>query len=264
MGAVSRHYIRIFIICKSRSRRFYFLILFQKLSTIAASVPKEKNMKKLFAELLGTFVLVLFGCGSAVLAGQYIGVAGIALAFGLAVLVMIYAVGHISGGHFNPAVSVGLAAAGRFEWRQVPRYVCAQLVGASIAACVIYLIATGRSVAVVDVGSFATNNYGNYTLFAALLTEIVMTFVFLSVIICATAKDALNKFAGLAIGLTLTAIHLVSIPITNTSVNPARSTSQVLFSTDPTALNHLWLFWVAPIAGALIAGYVWKRLESKK
>ena len=221
-------------------------------------------MKKLLAELLGTFVLVLFGCGTAVLAGQYVGVAGIALAFGLSVFVMAYAVGHISGGHFNPAVSVGLAVAGRFEWKNVFPYILAQLVGATLAAGVIYLIATGRTDGMTDVGSFAANNYGLYTLTAALITEIVLTFVFLMVIIGATAKEAFNKFAGAAIGLTLTAIHLVSIPVTNTSVNPARSTSQALFSTDPTALSHLWVFWLAPIVGAIIAGIVWKAFFAKK
>ncbi|MCL1892477.1 MAG: aquaporin Z [Alphaproteobacteria bacterium] len=221
-------------------------------------------MKKLFAEFLGTFVLILFGCGTAVLAGSYVGVLGIALAFGLAILVMSYAVGHISGGHFNPAVSIGLAVAKRFEWKEVPRYVGAQLLGAIFAAFIIWLIVKGQATGAANVGAFAANNYGRFTLGAALLTEIVMTFVFLSVIIGVTAKDALNKFAGVAIGLSLTAIHLVSIPITNTSVNPARSTSQALFSADPTALSHLWVFWVAPIAGAIIAGLVWKYLMDKK
>ena len=221
-------------------------------------------MKKLFAEFLGTFVLVLFGCGAAVLAGQYIGFAGIALAFGLSVFVMAYAVGHISGGHFNPAVTIGLASAGRFEWRMVLPYIIAQLVGAAVAAAAIYIIATGKAGGVVDVGLFAANTYGAYTLSAALLTEIVLTGVFLIVILGATAKEAFGKFAGAAIGLALTAIHLVSIPITNTSVNPARSTGQALFATDPAALSQLWVFWVAPIAGAIIAGLVWKLfLETK-
>ncbi|MDR1361390.1 MAG: aquaporin Z [Rickettsiales bacterium] len=222
-------------------------------------------MKKLFAELLGTFVLVLFGCGSAVLAGAYIGFAGIALAFGLSVLVMAYAVGPISGGHFNPAVSIGLATAGCFKWRSVLPYVVAQVAGAILGAAVIYGIATGVSGGGVDVGGFAANIYGTYTLCAAVLCEVVMTAVFLLVILGTTAKDAFNKFAGVAIGLALTAIHLVSIPITNTSVNPARSTSQALFATDPAAMAQLWVFWVAPIAGAVLAGFVWKYLlESKK
>jgi len=222
-------------------------------------------MKKLFAEFLGTFVLVLFGCGAAVLAGQYIGYAGISLAFGISVLVMVYAVGPISGGHFNPAVSIGLACAGRFEWKNVIPYILAQLVGATIAAGVIYLVATGVPGTAVDVGGFAANTYGHYSMLAAAITEIVMTFVFLMVIIGATSKESETKFAGIAIGLALTAIHLVSIPITNTSVNPARSTSQALFATDPAALHQLWLFWVAPIVGAIIAGVVWKMfLEHKK
>ena len=221
-------------------------------------------MKKLIAEFLGTFVLVLFGCGAAVLAGQHIGFAGISLAFGLAVFVMAYAVGHISGGHFNPAVSIGLCAAGRFSWRELVPYILAQLAGATAAAAVIYAIATGLAAGAANVGGFAANTYGTYTLTAAILTEIVMTFVFLTVIIGATSKEAFSKFAGAAIGLALVAIHLVSIPITNTSVNPARSTSQALFSTDPAALSQLWVFWVAPIAGAVIAGLAWKFLLDSK
>ena len=226
-------------------------------------------IKKLYAEFLGTFVLVLFGCGAAVLAGSYVGVLGIALAFGLAVMVMWYAVGHISGGHFNPAVTIGLAISGRFGTgpggrKEVLYYIGAQLLGAILAATILYLIATGRAHAPVKVGAFAANNYGTYKLGTALLTEIVMTFLFLTVIIGALAKDAYNKFAGVAIGLTLTAIHLVSIPVTNTSVNPARSTSQALFTSDPTALSHLWVFWVAPIAGAIIAGLVWKYVMDNK
>ncbi|MCL2537861.1 MAG: aquaporin Z [Alphaproteobacteria bacterium] len=222
-------------------------------------------MKKLLAEFLGTFVLVLFGCGAAVLAGAHIGFAGIALAFGLAVFVMAYAVGNISGGHFNPAVSVGLACAGRFGWRDLPMYVVAQLVGAAAAAGVLYTIATGTVGGGVDVGGFAANIIqGDYTLAAALTTEIVLTFVFLIVIIGATAREAFQKFAGAAIGLALVAIHLVSIPVTNTSVNPARSVSQALFATDPAAMCQLWIFIVAPIAGAIIAGLTWRYLMEVK
>ena len=221
-------------------------------------------MKKLFAEFLGTFVLVLFGCGAAVLAGKHIGFAGISLAFGLSVFVMAYAVGHISGGHFNPAVTIGLATAGRFGWREVVPYILVQLIGATAAAGVIYMIATGVASGTVDVGTFAANTYGEYTLTAALITEIVLTAVFLIVILGSTAKEAFSKFAGAAIGLSLTAIHLVSIPITNTSVNPARSTSQALFATDPAALAQLWVFWVAPIAGAVIAGLIWKLVMETK
>jgi aquaporin Z len=221
-------------------------------------------MKKLFAEFLGTFVLVLFGCGAAVLAGKHIGFAGISLAFGLSVFVMAYAVGHISGGHFNPAVTIGLATAGRFGWREVVPYILVQLIGATAAAGVIYMIATGVASGAVDVGTFAANTYGEYTLTAALITEIVLTAVVLIVILGSTAKEAFSKFAGAAIGLSLTAIHLVSIPITNTSVNPARSTSQALFATDPAALAQLWVFWVAPIAGAVIAGLIWKLVMETK
>jgi len=221
-------------------------------------------MKKLIAEFLGTFVLVLFGAGSAVLAGQYIGFAGISLAFGLAVLVMIYAVGPISGGHFNPAVTVGLATAGRFEWKGVVPYILAQLVGAIAAAAILYVIATGRSYGAGDVGMFAANTWTAYTMWAALITELVLTAVFLLVILGSTSKNSDGKFAGVSIGLALTAIHLVSIPVTNTSVNPARSTSQALFAASSLPVEQLWLFWVAPIAGAIIAGIIWKYMESVK
>ena len=224
-------------------------------------------MRKLLSEFLGTFVLVLFGCGAAILAGQYIGYAGIALAFGLAVLVMAYAVGPISGGHFNPAVTIGLAMAKRFEWRGVIPYIVSQIVGATAAAAVLYVIVNGASsfAGAVNVGGFAANTFSNFSMCAAFLTEFVMTFVFLIVILGATAKDAADKFAGIAIGLALTVIHLVTIPVTNTSVNPARSISQAVFSTDPAAMSQLWLFIAAPIAGAVVAGIVWKYLlESKK
>ncbi|MDR2412594.1 MAG: aquaporin Z [Rickettsiales bacterium] len=225
---------------------------------------KEHVMKKLLSEFLGTFVLVLFGCGAAVLAGPYIGYAGISLAFGLAVLVMAYAVGHISGGHFNPAVTVGLAVAKRFEWRGVAPYVVAQLAGAIAAAAVIYAIIAGSVFFSGNLGGFAANTYSTFSMTAAFLTEFVMTFVFLIVILGATSRDAANKFAGLAIGLTLTVIHLVTIPVTNTSVNPARSIAPALFSADPAALSQLWLFIAAPIAGAVLAGLAWKLLSKEK
>ena len=225
---------------------------------------KEIHMRKLLSEFLGTFVLVLFGCGAAILAGQYIGNAGIALAFGLAVLVMAYAVGPISGGHFNPAVTVGLAIAKRFSWRDALPYIAAQILGAIVAATVIYAIVTGYVGFTGDVGGFAANTYSKFSVGAALLTEVVMTFAFLIVILGATSKDADSKFAGIAIGLALAVIHLVSIPVTNTSVNPARSISQALFSTDPAALSQLWLFIVAPLAGAIIAGFVWHYLMDGK
>ena len=224
-------------------------------------------MKNLAAEFFGTFWLVLGGCGSAVLAAAFpelgIGFVGVSLAFGLAVLTMAYAVGHISGGHFNPAVSVGLATAGRFSWSALPGYVTAQCAGAIVAAAVLYLIATGKTDAVA-VGGFASNGYGEhspgkFTLFAALLTEVVMTAGFLIVILGATHKNAAAGFAPIAIGLALTLIHLVSIPVTNTSVNPARSLGVALFA-DGWALQQLWLFIVAPIAGAIIGAIIHKLL----
>ena len=221
-------------------------------------------MKKLIAEFLGTFVLVLFGCGAAVLAGQYIGFAGIALAFGLAVMVMIYAVGHISGGHFNPAVTVGLASAGQLRWREVLPYVAAQLAGAICAAGVLYLIATGKAYGTNNIGLFAANTWSVYTIWTALITELVLTAVFVLVILGSTSKNADGKFAGISIGLALTAIHLVSIPVTNTSVNPARSTSQAIFAASNLPVEQLWLFWIAPIAGAIIAGLIWKYISNMK
>jgi aquaporin Z len=230
--------------------------------------------KRLAAEFFGTFWLVLGGCGSAVLAAQFggagnplgIGLVGVSLAFGLTVLTMAYAVGHISGGHFNPAVSVGLWAAGRFQGKDLLPYVVAQLVGAVAAGAALYLIATGKAGA--EVGGFASNGYGErspggYGLGAAALTEVLMTFFFLVIILGATSKAAPAGFAPIAIGLGLTLIHLISIPVTNTSVNPARSTGVALFA-DPGALTQLWLFWVAPIAGAAIAGFVSRWLQSSE
>ncbi|MDR2511881.1 MAG: aquaporin Z [Bacteroidales bacterium] len=220
-------------------------------------------MKKLFAECLGTFVLVLFGCGSAVLAGQGIGLAGIAAAFGLSVLVMAYAVGPISGGHFNPAVTVGLAVAGRFEWKNTITYILAQLIGAIFAAFILWLVVKGQGVA--EVGQFAGNKLQNgYNLWSGLLIEVVMTAVFITVILGSTAKEAHSKFAPIAIGLTLMAIHLVSIPVTNTSVNPARSTSQAIFTNDPEVLKQLWMFWLAPILGAVLGGLKWRIMDKCK
>ncbi len=225
--------------------------------------------KKLGAEFIGTFWLVLGGCGSAVLAAGFpglgIGFAGVALAFGLTVLTMVYAVGHISGAHLNPAVSVGLWAGGRFPVKDLVPYVVVQVVGAVAAAGVLYLIATGK--AGFELGGFAANGYGEhspggYSLGAALITEIVMTFMFLIIILGATHKSAPPGFAGIAIGLGLTLIHLISIPVTNTSVNPARSTGQALF-VGHWALSQLWLFWLAPIVGAAIAGLVYRWLEQE-
>lgn len=220
-------------------------------------------MKKLAAEFIGTFWLVLGGCGSAVLACNYpgagIGFLGVALAFGLTVVTMAYAIGHISGAHLNPAVSVGCWVAGRLDGKDLIGYIVAQVLGGIAAAAVLYIIATGNGS---SIGSFASNGYGDlspgkYSLGAAMVCEIVMTFIFLLVILSATDSQAPKGFAGLAIGLCLTLIHLISIPVTNTSVNPARSTSQALFAGSD-ALGQLWLFWLAPIAGAILAGIVYK------
>lgn len=220
-------------------------------------------MKKLIAEFIGTFWLVLGGCGSAVLAAGFpdvgIGFVGVAFAFGLTVLTMAYAVGHISGGHFNPAVTIGLWMGGRFDAKDIAPYIIAQVIGGVVGASVLYVIATGNGNAI---GNFAANGFGDlspggYDMTAALVTEVVMTFMFLIIILGATHKNANGKFAGIAIGLGLTLIHLISIPVTNTSVNPARSTSQALF-VGGEALGQLWLFWVAPIVGAILAGLVYK------
>ena len=222
---------------------------------------------KLAAEFLGTFWLVLGGCGSAVLAAAFpevgIGLLGVSLAFGLTVLTGAYALGPISGGHFNPAVSVGLWAGGRFPAAHLLPYIVAQVVGGVVGAGVLYLIASGRADFSLA-GGLASNGYGEhspgqYSLTAGLVTEIVMTFMFLIVILGATHKRAPVGFAGLAIGLALTLIHLISIPVTNTSVNPARSTGPALFVGD-WALQQLWLFWLAPLIGAAIAGFVYRAL----
>ena len=219
-------------------------------------------MKKFLAEFIGTFWLVLGGCGSAVLAAAFpdlgIGLLGVALAFGLTVLTIAYGLGHISGAHLNPAVSIGLWAGGRFSARELLPYITAQVLGGIMAAAVLYVIATGNGS---ETGSFAANGYGahspgGYDMYAAFLTETVMTFMFLIVIIGATDRRAPQGFAGLAIGLALTLIHLISIPVTNTSVNPARSISQALFAEGHWALQQLWLFILAPVTGAVLAGIV--------
>jgi aquaporin Z len=226
---------------------------------------------KVVCEFFGTFWLVFVGCGSAVLAAAFpqlgIGFAGVALAFGLAVLTAAYSFGPISGGHFNPAVSIGLWMGGRFPVAQVPGYIVAQLAGAVAAGALLYVIASGGP-AFDPAAGFASNGYGahspgGYSLAAAATTEAVMTFMFLMVILGATDQRAPAGFGGLAIGLALTAIHLVSIPVTNTSVNPARSTGTALFA-GGWALSQLWIFWVMPIIGALAAGVVWRfALESR-
>lgn len=220
---------------------------------------------KIAAEFIGTFWLVLGGCGSAVLAAAFphvgIGLLGVSLAFGLTVLTGVYALGSISGGHFNPAVSVGLWAGGRFPASQLPSYVIAQVAGGIAGAAILYLIASGKADFSLA-GGFAANGYGEhspgqYTLLAGLVSEVVMTFMFLIVILGTTHKRAPVGFAGVAIGLALTLIHLISIPVTNTSVNPARSTAPALF-VGGWALEQLWLFWVGPLVGAALAGLVYR------
>lgn len=222
---------------------------------------------RLVAEFIGTFWLVLGGCGSAVLAAKFpggIGLLGVAVAFGLTVLTMAYALGHISGCHLNPAVSVGLAAGGRFSWSEVVPYAIAQVVGAIAAAALLYLIASGRTgfelVHGLAANGYAEHSPGRYSLYAGFVTELVMTFMFLTIILGATDERAPAGFAPIAIGLGLTLIHLISIPVTNTSVNPARSTGPALIM-GGWALQQLWLFWVAPLAGAALAGtvYRWSR-----
>jgi aquaporin Z len=232
-------------------------------------------MRKLFAEFFGTYWLVFGGCGSALFAAGIpdlgIGFAGVSLAFGLTVLTMAYVVGHISGGHFNPAVSFGLWASGRFSAKDLLPYIIAQCLGGIVAAGTLLFILSGKAGFAIDntkAGVFATNGFDafspdGYSMAAAFTAEFVLTMFFLIVILGATDKLANGKFAGIAIGLALTLIHLISIPITNTSVNPARSTSQAIF-TQGEPLSQLWLFWVAPIAGALVGGFIYKILLDKK
>jgi aquaporin Z len=228
-------------------------------------------MKKLFAEFFGTFWLVFGGCGSAIFAAGFpelgIGFVGVALAFGLTVLTMAFAVGHISGGHFNPAVSIGLWAGGKFEAKDLIGYILAQVIGAIAAAGALYLIISGKS-GFETVGGFASNGYDalspdGYSMMSALVVEVILTAFFLIVILGSTNARAPKGFAPIAIGLALTLIHLISIPITNTSVNPARSLSQALFA-DGAYLSQVWLFWVAPIVGAIIGGIIHKTLFEKE
>ncbi len=223
-------------------------------------------VRKLAAEFFGTFWLVFGGCGSAVLAAAFpelgIGFAGVALAFGLTVLTMAYAVGGISGGHFNPAVSLGLAMAGRFGWKDLVPYWVAQVIGAIAAGAILLAIASGK--AGFEAGGFASNGFGElspggYSMQSALLIEIVLTAGFLLVIIGSTSRLVPAGFAPIAIGFALTLIHLISIPVTNTSVNPARSTGVALFA-DTAAMGQLWLFWVAPLIGAALGGVIWRLL----
>ena len=227
-------------------------------------------MNKYLAESIGTFWLVFGGCGSAIFAAAFpelgIGFLGVALAFGLTVLTGAFALGHISGGHFNPAVSIGLWVGGRFESKDLIPYIISQVIGAILAAWVLYLIVQGQA-GFVGTGGFASNGYaelspGQYSLISALIIEIVLTAMFLIIIMGATDKLAPSGFAPIAIGLALTLIHLISIPVTNTSVNPARSTGVALFA-ETAALSQLWLFWVAPIIGAIIGAIIYKILERK-
>ena len=224
-------------------------------------------MKRLGAEFIGTFWLVLGGCGSAVLAAAFpnvgIGLLGVSLAFGLTVLTMAFAIGHISGCHLNPAVSVGLWAGGRFPAKDLVPYIVAQVLGGVLAGAVLFVIASGKAGFDVTAG-FAANGYaehspGGYSLLAALVTEVVMTLMFLVVILGATDRRAPQGFAPIAIGLALTLIHLISIPVTNTSVNPARSTGVALF-VGGWAISQLWLFWLAPLAGGLLGGVVYRSI----
>ncbi|MCA2378394.1 aquaporin Z [Agrobacterium sp. 22-211-1] len=226
--------------------------------------------RKLLSEFLGTFWLVFGGCGSAVFAAGFpelgIGFLGVAFAFGLTVLTMAYAVGGISGGHFNPAVSVGLTVAGKFPVSSLVPYIVAQVLGAIVAAAALYVIVTGKAGA--ELGGFAANGYGEYSpggysLVSALLIEVILTAFFLIVILGSTHGRAPAGFAPIAIGLALTLIHLISIPVTNTSVNPARSTGQALF-VGGWALQQLWLFWLAPILGGVIGAVVWKLFGEKE
>lgn len=228
------------------------------------------NIKKLCAEFLGTFWLTFGGCGSAVLAAGWpelgIGFLGVSLAFGLTVLTGAYAFGPISGGHFNPAVSVGLVIGKRFSAAELPGYVVAQVLGAIVAGALLFAIVSGKA-DFTGVGGFATNGFGDlspgkFSLTAVLMTEVVLTAVFLIVILGATAKRAAAGFAGLAIGLCLTLIHLISIPVSNTSVNPARSTGVALFA-ETAAMGQLWLFWVAPIIGAAIGALIYNLFLSE-
>ena len=228
-------------------------------------------MRKLTGEALGTFILVFGGCGTAVMAAAFpelgVGFLGVALAFGLTVLAGVYALGPISGAHFNPAVSFGLACAGQFSWRELPGYIAAQLIGAIVGAGVVLLIANGQMggydahLQGLASNGFGAHSPGGYSLGAGLLAEVVLTFIFVTVILGATARSASTAQAGIAIGLTLTLVHLVDIPITNASVNPARSTGPALFA-QGWALRQLWAFWVAPLVGGALAGGLARWLQA--
>jgi len=226
------------------------------------------GMKKYVAELIGTFALVLVGCGSAVIAGQYIGFLGISFAFGLTVLVMVYAIGSISGCHINPAITIAMFVAGKMKSKDAVAYIIVQCIGAIIAAGVILVIASGQADYSLAVNGLGQNGYGalspgGYSLVACFIAEIVLTGLFLFVIFGSTSKDAPKGFAGVSIGFSLVLIHIIGIPITGTSVNPARSLGPAIFVGGET-LSQLWLFWIAPIIGGILAAIVWKYIFEKK
>jgi aquaporin Z len=228
-------------------------------------MSKQTNVKKYAAELVGTFVLVLMGCGSAVLAGAYIGYVGISFAFGLSLLAMVYAIGSISGCHINPAVSISMLASGKMNAKDAIIYIIMQCIGAIIGAAVLYWIALGKPGYILSIDGLGQNGYDSasptgFTITSALIAEVVLTTIFVLVIHGSTSEKAPKGFAGIPIGLSLVLVHLVGIPITGTSVNPARSLGPALI-VGGTALNQLWLFWVAPIIGALIAAGIWRLLE---
>jgi aquaporin Z len=227
---------------------------------VGSSVNKSGAAKKYVAEMIGTFVLVLMGCGSAVLAGYYIGNVGISFAFGLAVLAMVYAIGGISGCHINPAVSISMLAARKIGVKDAAIYIVAQCVGAIVGAAAIYAIAIGNPSYSLESNGLGQNQYGAFSMVSAFIAEVLLTFIFLLVIHGSTSEKAPKGFAGISIGLSLVLIHLVGIPITGTSVNPARSLGPALL-VGGTALNQLWLFWVAPIIGGLLAAAVWRFIE---
>jgi aquaporin Z len=231
-------------------------------------MSESSAVKKYVAEMIGTLVLVLMGCGSAVLAGSYIGFVGISFAFGLAVLAMVYAIGGISGCHINPAISISMLAAGKISVKDAVMYVIAQCVGATIGAALLYSIAVGNPTYSLSVNGLGQNGFdaaspAGFSMASAFIAEVLLTFIFLLVIHGSTSEKAPKGFAGISIGLSLVLIHLVGIPITGTSVNPARSLGPAVIVglVDSTALSQLWLFWAAPIVGALLAAVVWKILQ---
>jgi len=225
-----------------------------------AAVPDVSPVKKYLAELIGTMVLVLIGCGSAVIAGQYIGYSGISFAFGLSVLAMVYAIGSISGCHINPAITISMLVAGKISIKDTVLYIAFQCIGAIIGAGILFGVASGNATYNLAVNGLGANSFSTYSLASVVIAEIVLTFIFVLVVHGSTNERAPKGFAGLAIGLTLVLIHLVAIPIDGTSVNPARSLGPAVF-VQGTALSQLWVFWVAPIIGGILAAVVWKLLK---